>query len=56
MAIDLEGDGAHCGNCNLPSHMIKRCKNMECRTAEFCRLLKRHKDDRENGKEYCRIG
>ena len=47
MVIELEGDGARCGNCHLPGHTIKRCKNMECRTAEFCGLLKRHKDDRD---------
>ena len=47
MVIELEGDGARCGNCHLPGHTIKRCKNMECRTAEFCRFLKRHEDDRD---------
>ena len=47
MVIELEGDEACCGNCHLPGHTIKRCKNMECRTAEFCGLLKRHKDDRD---------
>ena len=47
MVIELEGEGARCGNCHLLSHTIKRCKNMECRTAEFYGLLKRHKDDRD---------
>ena len=47
LVIQLEGDGARCSKCHLPKHTVKSCDNVECKSAEHCGLLKRHKEDKD---------
>ena len=45
LVTELEGEGARCGECHLPGHTVKTCENGECKSAEFCGLLRKHKED-----------
>ena len=43
MVLESEGDGAKYGNCHLPNHTVKTCRNLECKSVKFCGILKKHK-------------